>query len=99
MYVRMYVTRNGNTVSKLAVIVADKFGLSEVILIWKKNNNKQTKQQPWKIGRLRKVQICLQQKAGKGKQNKTFIWQITLTILLGREQIISKLVICLRNRE
>ena len=29
----MYVTRNGNTVSKLAVIVADKFGLSEVILI------------------------------------------------------------------
>ena len=99
MYVRMYVTRNGNTVSKLAVIVADKFGLSEVILIWKKNNNKQTKQQPWKIGRLRKVQICLQQKARKGKQNKTFIWQITLTILLGREQIISKLVICLRNRE
>ena len=27
----MYVTRKGNTVSKLAVIVADKFGLSEVI--------------------------------------------------------------------
>ena len=29
----MYVTRKGNTVSKLVVIVADKFGLSEVILI------------------------------------------------------------------
>ena len=40
----MYVTRNGNTVSKLAVIVADKFGLSEVILIWKKTNKQTNKQ-------------------------------------------------------
>ena len=46
MYVRMYVTRNGNTVSKLAVIVAEIWTKRGNINLKKNNNNKQTKQQP-----------------------------------------------------
>ena len=105
----MYVTRNGNTVSKLTVIVTDKFGLNEVILILKKpdkqTNNKHANKQNNNSEKLVAYERCrfvCNTKLEKANRTRDLFDKLAshrITILLGREKIISKLVICLRNHE
>ena len=87
MYVRMYVTRNGNTVSKLAVIVAEIWTKRGNINLKKKTTTNKQNNNPEKLVAYERCKFVCNRKLEKANRTRHLFDKLASQYYLGENKL------------